>query len=69
MSTGTDMGTAGPVIKVGATSRGGGRPSGSSVRLSVAVPSGVAPSVADAAGAVAGEGRAAVTYVRRSWRC
>lgn len=46
-----DMGTAGPAIKAGVTSRGGGRPSGSSVRRSVAV-----PSVAVAAGAAAGEG-------------
>lgn len=65
---GTDMGTAGPVIKVGATSRGAA-PSGSSVRPSVAVRSVAAPSVGGAVVAAAGEGRVAATSALRSWRC
>ena len=63
-----DMGTAGPVIKVGATSRGAA-PSGRSVRPSVAVRSVAAPSVGDAVVEVAGAGRVVVTSALRSWRC
>ena len=42
-NTDTDMGTAGPVIKVGATSRGGAAPSGRSGRPSAAVRFGGGP--------------------------
>lgn len=66
---GTDMGTAGPVIKVGVTSRGAAPLSGSSVRRSVEVRSAGAPSAGDAVAEAAGGGRVVVTSALRSWRC
>lgn len=55
---GVDTGTAGPVIRGVVSSRGGGRPSGSSGRRSGVAPSAVAPSGVGVVGAAVGEGTA-----------
>jgi hypothetical protein len=65
----TDMGTAGPVITVGVTSRAVVPHSGSSDPRSAVARSVADPSVGGAVAVAVGGGRGAVTYALRFWRC
>jgi hypothetical protein len=68
-SMSTDMGTAGPVITIGVTSRAAVLHSGSSDPRSAVARSVAGLSVGGAVAVAAGGGRGAVTYALRSWRC